>query len=117
MFVFYQMSVNNSYDEAPCQLRTSPPLRHEKGRGLSATVRANDRSQVCVAGLGGEGTETSKGALAEVKYHTLEINKRTGRSATEYMPCGLRDLLWQSNTPALRCCSVNNKAIKATGVA
>lgn len=31
------------------------------------------------------------------------------------MSCGLRELFWQSNAPALHHFSVNNKAIKPTG--
>lgn len=31
------------------------------------------------------------------------------------MPCGLRELFWQRNAPALHRFSVNNKVIKPTG--
>lgn len=73
-------------------------------------MRANGRSQLCVTGGRKEWGPQGK-HLAEAKYHIAAINKRTGTLAMEYVPCGLRDLLWQSNIPALHCCSVN-KAIK-----
>lgn len=76
------MSVNNSYDEATCGLRASSPLRHEENRGTSATVHANGRSQLCVTGDGKE-THPQRMHLAEVKYHTVAINKRAGTLALE----------------------------------
>lgn len=95
--LIYQLPVNNSYDEAPCQLRASPPT--EKWERHSNICHYACQWQVPNMCDGGRKREwPQRMHLAEVKHHTDAINKRTGTLATECIPCSLRDLLWQSVT-------------------
>lgn len=78
------MSVNNSYDEATCRLRASSPLRHDKNRGNICHCPCKWQvPTVCDRGGKGRERHPQRMHLAEVKYHTAAINKRTGTLALE----------------------------------